>query len=416
MEPQVQILNNGQSVLLDDLNALGEAAGLADDRVLAELFRLQPFDGSTVRRGIMPFNHGGWSALQLVAPNGATGSVIVNPFRAFVGSRTAVGTDAKRNWRDIRSAIGVGSTTLGQVVSFGANASGNPRWDMIYAAVAVDANGAAVTRKIKDPTTKAITGSSVVTTKVTTVTIAVQPGTPAASPTWPAAPADAGGTYYIPIAYVRIPNGFTAGSTVAKSDIAEAAATVTLSGATGGASIRIADKHYTPAAADGLTTAKVQTWGSSGTRPNMFLPPLLGGAESLIVAVDLRTGQESHANTGVVDSRDWRGRLCRFQASIHSGEFPWAGGGGHVQPIGGTGTTYTLLEGTVGFGNTMVGAFNRTVATVRGQHMITMPDTADVTIYSDNADGGKLKVTYSNAPNVTMIFWIDFTPPWGNAT
>lgn len=413
MEPQPQILNNGQSILVGDFNALGEAAALADDRVLAELFRLQPFDGATVRRGIMPYNHAAWGALQFVAPNGATGSVLVNPFRAFIGSRTAVGTNAKANWRDTRSAVGVGSTTLAQVVTFAANASGNPRWDMIYAAVAVDANSASVFRKVKDPTTKAIASASTVVTKVTTVALGVQAGTPGASPSWPAAPADAAGTYYIPLAYVRIPNGFTAGSTIAKTDIAEAAPTLALSSATGGSSLQIANRHFTPEAANALTTAKVQTWGSTGTRPNMFLPPLMGGVDGLVVAVDLRTGVESHVTTGLVDSRDWRGRLARWTASIHTDDFPWAGGTGHRAAM--TGAAITDMVGNSGFGNTMVGAASRMVAFLNGAHHAFMPDTSTIGIYCDNLDGGKLKVSYLNAPNVTAIFWIEFTPPWGNA-
>src|SRR5689334_8947870 len=115
MENRFQHSLNGQSVQQADLNLLGETSALADDRVFAELFRMQPYDGATVRKGVLPFGHSASANAGLVVPNGATGSVLVNPLRAFVGSRTAVATSAKANWRDIRSALAVGSTTLGQV-------------------------------------------------------------------------------------------------------------------------------------------------------------------------------------------------------------------------------------------------------------------------------------------------------------
>ena len=46
MEDRYQHSENGRSVLQADLNAIGEASALADDRVFAELLRLLPFNGT----------------------------------------------------------------------------------------------------------------------------------------------------------------------------------------------------------------------------------------------------------------------------------------------------------------------------------------------------------------------------------
>jgi hypothetical protein len=351
MEKRYQHTVNGQSVLTADLNVLGESSALADDRVFAELFRLAPYDGATISRGVLPYGSGA-----VVAAAGASGSVSVRPFRALVGSRTAVATDAKKNWRDIRSAIGVGTTTLAQTVALAANATGNPRWDLVYAAVAVDANSASITRKVKDPTTKAIAGQSLVTTLETVVTLGVVAGTAGASPAFPSLPADSGGTYYISLAHVRIPNGFGASSTVAAKDIDEVAPILPVSTATGASSLRPANQHNViggvAISGAGTSTANgALKWsGSSATRPGLYLPPSMSGSESLIIEIDLGNASSanwSHQNADIVDnSRDWRNRFWRWHAHVGSGatnagKFP----GGAATVIG-----YSS-EGTPGFAN-----------------------------------------------------------------
>jgi len=415
VEERFQLLNNGQSVLQADFNTLGEVSGLADDRLLAELFRLQPYDGATVRRAILPYRHEGSGATGLVTTNGASGSVLVNPFRAMIGSRTAVATNAKKNWRDIRSAIGVGSTTLGQSVSLTANASGNPRWDLVWAAVAIDANSASVTRKVKDPTTKVITSSSVVTTLVTTVTLGSTAGTPAASPAWPAVPADSGSTYYVPLAYVRVPNGFGAGSTVAATDIATVAPVLGMPGSGG---VQVADQSYVSGSAT-LTAAQIQTWGSTGTRPQMFMPSTMIGAASLLVPLNLTS--PSHANGDTIDSRDWRNRISRFIVQVGNAGtqyFPWQNNAAvmpNAEPVDITGVTSNAVLCGVGQSFVNDSLFSKKmVAYANGSLIETMADGTYVGLYVDTADSGKLKVYITGSPACLLFFWIDFSAPFEN--
>ena len=141
MEPRFQISQNGQELQKDDVNLVAHEAALADDRVLAELLRLAPFDGQRVAKAILPFGHAG-AAGPTVAPNGPTGSVLISPFRAVIGSRSPVQVGAKDCWRDIRSAIfTAGPFALTSIVGFNPNPTSTPRWDLVCAAVAVDANG-----------------------------------------------------------------------------------------------------------------------------------------------------------------------------------------------------------------------------------------------------------------------------------
>lgn len=113
MESKFQLLNNGQEVQTSDINSMSDSAALADDRVLAELLRMPPYDGSTVTKGVIPFTAETRSdssdAFNVVSGLGVAGVIRVRPFRALVGSRTAEASDPKKNWRDIRSTIHIGS-------------------------------------------------------------------------------------------------------------------------------------------------------------------------------------------------------------------------------------------------------------------------------------------------------------------
>lgn len=451
MEKRYQHTVNGQSVIEADLNVLGETSALADDRVFAELFRMTPDDTpltpglSGVARGILPFDFSRRESQSLgdgvVCPAGATGSVKVFPFRALIGSRTVVGTDALKNWRDIRSTVSVGTTTQEQTVAIAANASGSPRWDLVYAAVAVDASASSVTRKMKDPTTKVISSTSVVTTLQTTVSLAVVAGTPSGSPAWPAVPSDASGTYYIPLAYVRVPNGFGASSTVLKTDLAEVAPTIRLSTTTGGGSLEPANQHTAGTKGTGdattiVSASNIHTWGSSGTRSGRFIPSTVTGKRELIIAVD-----SSITHGTVVDDRDWRGRVSRFGCQITAGSYatePWAvstwgsvtAPSGQLPPVWTTGKPTTQF----GFGNSINPQTSSNdysiVAMVYADQFYNVTSTDMVLmIVCDHLDGGKLKflttthISASFAENTdwyseskVAFFWIDFTGPFANAS
>lgn len=417
-EKQFKLDYNGQAVQQQDFASIGEVSGLADDRVFAELLRMVPYDGSTVSKGILPVSDSTNPGLPTVFLSGFDGKVKVSPFRAFVGSRTAVGTDTKENLRDIRSAIFVGASTLHELVSLSANASGNPRWDLVYATVVVDTDGDTTTRKVKSPTTGVITDETVSVSTETTVALGTVVGTPAASPSWPTLPSDSGSTYYIPLAYVRVPNGFTASSIVFQNWIAEAAPLVSLSKATGANTVEFADQHYTGGGSL-LTTASIQAWGASGTPPDIFVRPQAKGGETLLIFIDLNT--PVHVNGTVVDSRDWSGRVCRWTCASGAAGLspPWRGEGGapnaelsshHSQDISVSGLGQTMFadENYLGVGE---GAF---AAQFDGVLLSHVHDDSRVGIYCDLLDGGKLKfyATTATAPGTcTLFFWIDFSAP-----
>ena len=401
MEPQFKLTGNGVAVVAEDLNLLGEAAALADDRVFAELFRMPPMAGSVVSKAIVAATLG-----ELVAPNGATGSVNVYPFRALVGSRTAEATNPTKSARDIRSAVVVGQgSTRAQALSLSANASGNPRWDLVYVRLTPDTTGTSVIRKKKDPTSKVISAVSEAVTAVTSWSLGVVTGTPNAAPTTPALPADTSTDFYIPLAYVRVPTGFTAASTVAIDSIAIVAPAIAVRA--GG------DAGTRPSTTNGAS-ASLATWGSSGTRNSLFLPTTMVGEESIIVAVNLVTGSESHADGAVVDdSRDWRKRLCRWAAQVTDSteDFAWATGG--LCPSSFDNSTRLNPSGlhVSGLGHTF--QTGRRVANLNGANLAVMPDTSYVGLEVD-ASTGALKVRYANAPNARVLFWITFTSPIDN--
>src|SRR5215469_9048367 len=279
-EPRFQLSLNGQELQQGDVNTIGKVAGLADDRVLAELWRMPTYNGSTVSKMIVPFSNEGKTALN--APGAwldwGTGSINVNPFRVLIGSRSTVATSPSDNWRDTRSTICIGSSNLYQSVSFVANSTIYSRWDLVYVAVTPDANAPGVTRYVKDPTTLIVSAQTVFTILQTTQTLAVVTGTPAnagnLNPPLPALPADAAGTYYVPICYVLIPAGFTTTTAVNVKSIYCVAPIMPQSPqATGNMAISPSTSQYTNL--NSASTNGIIGWAESGgvSRPNWYISP-----------------------------------------------------------------------------------------------------------------------------------------------
>lgn len=326
---------DGQSVVQADYNGLANEASTAEDHVYAELFRLTP-DAGTIARGIICNSTG-----NIIQSNGASGSVLISPFRAVIGSRTLAATDAVANYQDVRSSLSIadGSTSLTSVINIAANASGNPRWDAIYAAVTVDAVSTPTTRKVKNPGTGVVTDESVSVYSYTTVTVSVVAGTPGAVPAFPAIPSDAGNVYYIGLGYVRVVNGFNGTSTVGSTNINDNSNVLPLSSAGLGVSVlRPANQSYinggagiSGAGTSGVSTAtqKEQKWtGTTSKKPAVYLPPSWQGGESRIIFIDLASAASSnwsHQHLALVDnSIDWSRRLLKWTAGIvQNGAPPW---------------------------------------------------------------------------------------------
>ncbi len=412
MQKRFFITENGQSVQTDDADLLGETSALADDRVFAELFRLAPYAGS-VAKAILAHGHQGSGVYGLVAPGAALGEVDVRPFRAIIGSRAVEAAGAMENWQDARSALSVieGATTRITSITVGANATAFARIDLVYAAFALEDDGPTVDRKKKDPTTGVVTDLAVPVTKVSSVTSAIVQGTASATPATPTTPSDSGNLYIIPLAYVRVPAGFGATSSlVLRRDFHVVAPVITLSPAVGAASLRSANKGFAASA------TPMAAWANtSSSRAVSYLPSDLVGSETVAMVLDLTSGAESHANGDVVDSsRDWRNRITSYRGVASEGAIPWLS------------TTPGLLNPELcnrtsnnsffdGMGHTFVGttATDRVAAYVQAAEVTDMTASGHVKLYVDDSTGF-LKVSYSTGPthpNTKLVVLLTFTGP-----
>lgn len=416
MEKRFQLTSSGQQVQTSDLNLLGTESGLADDRVLAELFRLPP--GATATKWVIPYGHQTSGKTPMVKGDPTLGGVTVQPFRAFISSRTAVGTDQRDSWRGSRSALNVVEAVTSAItttVTIGANVTVNPRWDLLWAQIDVDQDAPASTiRKIKSPTTGVVTATTLYQYKTTNVVLGVTPGTTASStPAWSTVtiPADSGSSYYIPLAYILVLASFGSGNVISNSGIAEVMPTLPVHRATGAQTLSVATANSTPTAAQQSAWSN-DGFGALGPRPHAFLPSTMVGGESLIFAADLTTGSETHAANSVIDSRDWRGRICTFVAYIQAtatttANFVWRHPVTQSIPFGTTAATYTGMGQTIDFST-------GDVVLLAAANIAELPATSQIKIICD-ASTGNLKLSYINSPNVAVIVKIDFSGPYSNA-
>ncbi len=434
---------DGQSVVQDDYNDLATEASTGEDHAYAQLFRLLPNNGATVYRGIVPYG-----IAATIVGNGASGSVLINPFRAIIGSRTEVSDDAVANYQDVRTGLSVvdSGTDLTTVVSLTANVSGNSRWDAIYAAVAVDAVSTPTTRKVKNPGTGVVTDESVSVYSHTSVTIGKVDGTPAGSPVFPAIPTDAGSVYYILLGYIRVPTGFGAGSTVAASNINDASACLAVSSTNGVANLRPATGNYRSDGAgivrtgtSGMSNAPPQHWtGSSGSRPGVYMPSAMQGSESRLIALDFTDASSanwSHASLDILDdSIDWNSRIFKWSAWVGlTSSFPWnysAGSPDFAHFLSGGNGAAPGYCGNVAHGAHILGMGNSMNFPSTGNNIVTLhasggaatdipaigynvPTNAMITatkveIYTSGSPGS-LKVKVTGVPLCMIFLWLEAT-------
>jgi hypothetical protein len=424
-ETRYQHTVDGQEVEEADLNLLAQGA-LMDDRLLADILRLAPNLGS-VGRAIVPTGAGPYTHT-LRSSGSANASVVVYPFRAVIGSRTAVSAtpgSALDAWRDIRSSVysvSDNNTTLGHTVGpFGANASGNARWDLVQVAVSVDATGALVNRYVKPAVSTAPTVSAIATTVVQSITVSIVPGTASASPALPAPSVDSAGIYYIPLAYVRIPNGFSGSSTILSTDLYDVAPVVPIARALGACSMVPATGNSV------LSAAAIAAWGTSGTRPGHLIPATMVGSEGIFAAIDMTAGSSvnwSHSATnGLIDgSRDWRYRVFRWQAIFQpatgSPLFAWnVPSGNQVMPsgrivYGAYGSTRRSGAGQ-SFSADETGGILASILSVSPGDFVDM-NAASIIAIDVNMSTGQMLLNVTNAPVGRLFVWIDATAPYTN--
>lgn len=412
MQRKYVITVNGQEVELADLQLVSDDAALADDKVLSELLRLLPYDGTTVTKGILTFDRGGQ-----VIPNGASGQVKVYPFRAFVGSTTTEAVDSALNRDDIRSCVFTGPGAAYEPVSFAVNSSGNARWDLVYCVVSKDANEAAVNRYVKTAgPPEAETLTSIVIVQNTTADVGVVTGTPSTTPALPNAPSDGAGNYYIPLAYVRIPNGFNGTSTVLPTDIFGVAPIANISRATGVIKANPANSLNKPTGVPlSRATNGSSDWGKNGavSRPSVFMPPSMTGMDAIYVALDCLSPSNSnwsHIDGSIVDdSIDWRNRLFTCFVSSDNGtvSFPWEPSPTSWLPKGanfslnGTGSKLTI-QMAQSFNDEYSGGLKADVINLSNSNSVVAASQS-LKLYVDLADG-KLKFTSTSTLPAAKVF------------
>lgn len=404
MESQYQHTVNGQEVTQADINLISKNGALADDRVLAELLRLAPYDGTNVAKVVLPFQVatvGPKIQQGLVMPG--TGKVIVMPHRVVIGTRTAWPTDPVAWWRDIRSCLVIGSSASGVTQVHFANSAGGFRYDLVYLAVSVDNATATDVRLVKDPTTLVVAQQNLHTHVTTTASVGVVTGVEN-SGTQPALPNDTAGVYYVPLAYVVIPAGFVSGSTVLDNWRIWECSTVANQASAGVSVMRPADGQNR---VDGAVQQH-QAWTYT-QRPTPFLPPTMIGTETLLIAMDLNgTQPTSHHDGDVVDaSRNWDNRVFRWTAygaaQSTTPHFAWEKNAAapFVPDVSQLTANSKMVNGT---GQTFVpsGAHRYVLALDESNPFIS--NSTAIRLYSSS---GQLKVEIVGAPSCKVFIWLE---------
>lgn len=407
MENRYQHTIDGQEVNEIDLNTIATEASLADDRTLAEVFRLAQV-GSTNPGGVASDRGivAGDPASEIVRPSGsANATVNIAAFRAFLGAISPSDSIAAR--KDIRSFVAAATT-----VQFPAITT-NPRWDLVYARLDVDIDGPSVSRFVKTGTTPA-TQQSVVTTKVTTITIGRVQGTESTSPAPPAIPADSGSSYYIPVAYVLLPAGHTLTTAIAKANINEAAKILMPSAGAGACSLSPASVNHVGAGREAGST-----WSISG-RDQAYIPPTMVGKIEKVIALHFGgTRTIALGASSVLDNTiDWRNRI--FKALIAGGalagayQLPWVPAGSNYVPDGRAVAVYQSMGQSFHTNGSSAGGEIALINTSTLNNAIT-GGPASVEVYVDMSTGFLMAKVSATDPACDLIIWIEATGSHNNA-
>lgn len=372
MQKQYFLTSSGQEVQFDDVNLLGQVSALADDVALSALLRVAGPSGSNPVRAVLPTYTRGASDNSLGTVSSGTGGVTVNPFWAIVGARTAgAPTDIRSACLAAAQAVPLPSQLAG---------AGTYRLDLVYATLYVDQNTTAVQRFKKDPTTGAVTSSNLPITKYSYVSVSSVTGVAGVSATVPALPSDPVGGFNIPLAIVRLENGFSGASVVTVDKIMDVSPAVMLM-----------DQC---APANGVAKSGSPYW--AGTSKSKYFVAASSIGESKVWGVlDTSIG----ALNGVVldDSIDWRKRLVeiRTQTGAAGEETAWH------SPSTSTALPATAIP-TVTQSHTFInGTTDKVIFTLTN-------GGGTLTIYVDHATGA-LKTGVTGAPNVSLFFWLSAT-------
>jgi len=281
---------DGGEFVKEDLEDGWKTAGVAGDKVRAQLAQVPVASGDRVGYCV-PAVDG-----PLVVPNGASGTVKVQPFTAY---RSPNGSETRQ---ELITGYFDGSV---ETVPTPLPTAGNHNWYLLYAIVA-ETDSDAESRLSEDPTTEDIGAGTVNTRHKATVTLAWVQGTQAAQATnpypagnWPALPAPLAGMAHVPLAHVHVEDDGTPATVTYDVDrIANApqlapfnpqtgAASVvgtglSWAGDVGGLLLNTADVKAIATSSDAYRWPQV----SGGHRPKTFIEQQ-GGNFSLWIPIDL---------------------------------------------------------------------------------------------------------------------------------
>jgi hypothetical protein len=403
---------SGAEVRDQDLILMSDDAALADDRVLWEMLRLLP-GSATPQKGIVPYAASGarvpgagdgfTAAMHntaLVQGGTSDGSVRVMPFRAIVGSTTLFASSPIEKLRGIRSGYLVGSSSLYTTVPIAANASGNPRWSLVYVAVSPDAAGDSTTLKVKALIGGAFSDVSVLLNRITGTAIGVVDGATGSSPVRPSLPADGAGTFYVPLAYLFIPTGFGASSQVHFYEIHESAPVLTVSSALGAPVLEPANQGY---AIGGVVDLAQNPNRNAANRTGAYLPSTMVGGVSRFILLQLGLSPVSHADGAVVDSSiDWRQRYFTWRVFVGAGT---TSATAFVSDRNGTGAAGVSTRAPSGFASSGLGGPGVNTMTGWGQSFFNDYPSAVIATCSGVAValGGKTAPADPSLPLVTAL-------------
>lgn len=296
-----------------EMNTVAASAAQAEDNAISTIFDAPAYVSGTPARGVIP-TLGTLVSIDTVGTR--LNGVRVWAHVAFAGPFS---TDPN----NITTASSLGTTR-----DF-ANGSGNAsahRYDLVYEVIFPSIADTVVQRKIKDISSKVVSVANSSVTSHSAVTYGIVTGTESTgTPTLPTAPADPVGGYVIPLAYVRLPGNYVAGTTgVFPYDIMEIADVLPLPG--------------TPRPANQLTkfNSLITTIGLakiSDPGRYAFLPAnMSGGAVSRFLAYRVASAGFSTGafadGTVLDDSIDWSGRAFKWTAQIASGSnYAWIASG-----------------------------------------------------------------------------------------
>lgn len=364
MQNEVYLNSDGQEFQRTDINRMGVAAALADDIAQASTVRLLPSNPRD--RRILPYAPAGQDNSPGTVAS-AVGGVVVKPFRAYVGALSGA------NPSDIRSAD-YNSTSIIALTAQTAGA-GTFRVDLVYATLYFDQDGPAEVRYLKDPSTGSMTTPMLPTYKHAYVTISVVAGTASSTPTPAATPADPPGGVVIPLAYVRLANGFSSASTVTNVNIMDVSKTVR-------SGLRPANGLHSTSGPffDGTIKSK------------HFMPAGTIGTFELMVVFDTAVGS---LDGGVLDSRfDWRKRYFHVvgQTGVGGTDLAHANATSSALPLTGTAS---------------IGSMAHSFSVAAADPTIWSATNGGGTVsFKVNATTGVMYLAVSGSPNLAGVFFL----------